>query len=123
MEFFARTTRKTDAATLQGRLTITALPDFCASVDEVLRDDGDSGRIYCVWGEFDVERVAINGGVRFILPHCPNAFSWTVTSGLPPDPDAIVVHATINRIEHDPDFIETLEDFVDDWRAGLDKAL
>ncbi len=123
MEFFAAAARQTDAETLQRRLSIAALPDFCASINTVLSDAGDRGRIYCVWGGFDVERLAINGGVCFVLPHCPNAFSWTVTTGLPPDPDLIVVHATINRTEHDPDFIKTLEDFVSDWRTGLDGAL
>jgi hypothetical protein len=33
----------------------------------------------------------------------------------------VVVHATINRTEQDPDFIETLEDFVAQWREGIEK--
>ena len=33
----------------------------------------------------------------------------------------IQVHCTINRTEHDPEFIATLEDFVDDWRQGLER--
>ncbi|MCP5368273.1 MAG: hypothetical protein H6906_12245 [Hyphomicrobiales bacterium] len=123
MEFFASLPRRTDAETLRSALTVASLPQWCASVDEVVDDRGDTGTITCVWGEFEVARQAIRGGVRFTLPSCPNAFAWTVTTGLPPDPDAVVVHATINRPDHDPDFVESLEEFVADWRHGLAAGL
>ena len=123
MEFFAVAHGKVDVGKLANRLTIGTLPEWCASIDKMLDDQGTRGTIYCVWGEFNVNREEINGGVRFTLPTCPNAFSWTVTTGLPPDPKTIVIHATINRMDHDPDFIETLEDFVEDWRIGLEKNL
>ena len=47
--------------------------------------------------------------------------SWTLTTGFEPAPDRVVVHATINRIEHDPDFIESIEDWVTSWRKGLER--
>lgn len=108
---------------MQGALTLGRLPEFCASIDRVLAQADAHADIYCVWGEFRVFREEINGGVRFTLPKCPNAFAWTVTTGYPPAPEAVVVHATINRTEHDPDFIATLEEFVQDWRVGLERAL
>ena len=37
--------------------------------------------------------------------------------------EQVVVHCTINRAEHDPDFIESLETFAADWAAGLRTAL
>ncbi len=123
MEFFATARVAATADLLQRQLTVQGLPGLCASIDTVLEHAGDRGRIYCVWGEFAVQRDAIRGGVRFTLPGCPNALAWTVTTGLPPDPQAVVIHCTINRPDHDPDFIETIETFVDDWREGLEKAL
>ncbi len=123
MEFFATARVGTDPGTLQEELTIERLPEWCASIDTVLEGSGDRGRVYCVWGEFVVTRELIRGGLRFTLPGCPNALAWTVTTGFPPDPDAVVVHCTINRREHDPDFIETIEAFVDDWREGLEAGL
>ncbi len=123
MEFFAVAHVKTAAADLADGLTVGSLPKWCESIDKVLDDQGDHGTVYCVWGEFLVNREAINGGVRFTLPNCPNAFSWTVTTGHPPEPGAVVVHGSINRTDHDPDFIETLEDFVEDWRTGLEAKL
>ena len=123
MEFFATTHVGASAETLQRDLTVERLPQWCASVDTVLERAGDRGRIYCVWGDFAVHREAIRGGVRFTLPGCPNALAWTVTTDLPPDPLAVVIHCTINRREHDPDFVETIETFVEDWRRGLEAGL
>jgi hypothetical protein len=123
MEFFALASLQTNPETLQRELGVAHLARWCASIDSVLEHAGDRGRIYCVWGEFAVHREAIRGGVRFSLPGCPNALAWTITTGMPPAPDALVIHCTINRREHDPDFIETIESFVADWRRGLETGL
>lgn len=120
MEFFAIANSAADADQLQKHLSLERLPQWCASIDTVLEHAGDYGRIYCVWGEFAVRRELIRGGVRFTLPGCPNALAWTVTTDLPPDPQAVVIHCTINRQEHDPEFITTIEEFVDDWRRSLE---
>jgi hypothetical protein len=120
MEFFATATIPASAEDLQRRLTISALPQWCASVDKVLRDAGPRGEIFCVWGSFLVHRENVDGGVRFSLPGCPNAFQWTVTTGQAPNPQQTVIHATINRTEHDQDFIDSIRQFVADWKTGLE---
>ena len=119
MEFYAFADKHIDVDTLQARLDIRSLPTYCASISQLLSHDGDHGEIYCAWGQFIVRRELIRGGVRFTLPKCPNALAWTITTGFPPEPDKIVIHCTINRREHDPDFIASIEKFVDDWREGL----
>ena len=119
MEFYAHLNKPHSPAYLQQSLTIDGLPRFCASIDKVLESADDRGRIYCVWGEFSVHRENINGGVRFSLPSCPNAVAWTVTSGHAPEPQQTVVHFTINRPQHDQDFIDSIEVFVADWKQGL----
>jgi hypothetical protein len=119
MEFFATTSIPASAEDLQRRLTISALPRWCASVAKVLSDTGSRGEIYCVWGTFLTNREDIHGGVRFSLPGCPNAFQWTVTTGQAPNPQQTVIHATINRTEHDQDFIDSIRQFVADWKTGL----
>ena len=120
MEFFATTLIPASAADLQRRLTISKLPNWCASIEQVLGDEKSSGEIYCVWGTFNVHREDVQGGVRFSLPGCPNAFQWTVTTGQEPEPLHTVIHATINRTEHDPDFIASIRQFVADWKTGLE---
>jgi hypothetical protein len=120
MEFFATTVIPASVSDLQRRLTIGELPRWCASIEKVLSDAKTSGEIYCVWGTFHAHREDLRQGVRFSLPHCPNALQWTVTTGHPPDPQQTAIHATINRTEHDPDFIDSIRQFVEDWKAGLE---
>lgn len=119
MEFFHQQPFPASADVLQARLTIADLPVLCESVYGVRGQRGERGEIETVWGVFEVTREPIRGGVRFSLPDCPNAFTWSVTTDLPPAPSLVVVHATINRREHDPDFIESIEIFVRDWGEGL----
>jgi hypothetical protein len=118
MEFYATAPVRLRAEDLQRHLRIDTLPQWCASIDKVLAHEGDRGSIYCVWGEFRVRREVIHDGVRFTLPGCPNALQWTVTAG-----SGVTVHCTINRSEHDPDFIESLEQFVAHWRLGLESGI
>ncbi|RMH63715.1 MAG: hypothetical protein D6677_06575 [Calditrichaeota bacterium] len=121
MEFFETANIKTDESTIHQRLTVGALADYCASVEEVYETDGDNaGRGFMVWGDFRIERQLIKGGARFSLPECPNMLAWTVTTGYPPAEDKVVIHCTIARKEQDPDFVESLEDFMADWKKGLE---
>lgn len=93
---------------------------WCASIEKVLKDAIGSGEIFCVWGTFAIHRELLTHGVRFSLPECPNTFQWTVTTGQAPNRLQTVIHATINRTEQDQDFIESLVQFVEDWKAGLE---
>jgi hypothetical protein len=120
MEFFATTLIPASAAELQRRLTIRELPLWCASIEKVLSDARSSGEIYCVWGTFHTHREDLSNGVRFSLPHCPNALQWTVTTGHLPNPQHTVIHLSINRTEQDRDFIDSIHKFVADWKAGLE---
>jgi len=120
MEFYAIADIATSHQQIQRDLQIGALPRFCASIDTVLRDAGDEGEIYCLWGTLQVRRECIRAGVRFTLPGCPNAIAWTITTGYPPAPDRVVIHCTMNRTEHEEDFIESIGVFVADWKQGLE---
>ncbi|WP_018139647.1 MULTISPECIES: hypothetical protein [unclassified Thioalkalivibrio] len=116
MEFFRTLPLQAVADSLQAELTVPALPRLCPAIDALVEETGpDAGVVYCLWGEFRVRRECINGGVRFTLPSCPNALAWTLTTGHPPKPEAVMLHLTINRQEHDPDFVESLEFFADSW--------
>ncbi len=123
VEFFAIADIETKPEVLQ-ELTVHKLNQYCADIDKVLHVEHDnSADIYCIWGEFTVHRQVINGGIRFTLPDCPNALAWTITTGFEPAPKKIVIHGTINRTEHDADFIESIQLFIDSWKVGLEKNL
>ena len=75
-----------------------------------------------LWGEFTLTRQEIKGGLRFSLLECPNALTWTITTGYEPAPDSVMVHLTINRTEKDQEFLEEIKDFVDDHGKHLKQA-
>ncbi|MDM8545241.1 hypothetical protein QUF61_01980 [Candidatus Venteria ishoeyi] len=123
MEFFAIANIEVTPATLQA-LTVDKLNKYCADINKVLHIENDNqADVYCVWGEFTVHRQVINGGVRFSLPDCPNALAWTITTGFAPEPEKVVIHCTINRTEHDADFIDSIQLFIQSWQFGLEKNL
>lgn len=118
MEFFESVDGPLGEQQLQ-QISIAQLPDYCASIDRVLEHQGDRGRVYCVWGDFEVHRECIRGGLRFTLPGCPNNLAWTLTVGTDPGPSHTVIHLTISRQHHDLDFIDSIHTFVADWKQGL----
>lgn len=125
MEFFS--TARCDLTEDQLRQAVTGekLATFCASIDKVLWWDAEQGEVYCLWGQFRVHREPIRGGLRFTLPDCPNALAWTLTASAgdttPSYAAGVQIHCTINRTEHEPDFVDSIVTFVDDWKAGLER--
>ncbi|MCW8903615.1 hypothetical protein [Sedimenticola sp.] len=119
MEFYRQLKSDLGTTRLQELIVLGRLPQLCASIDTLLEQQGEQGRIYCVWGTFTVNREEIRDGVRFTLPACPNALAWTITV----EQENITIHCTINRSEHDPDFVASIDQFAEDWRIGLSKAL
>lgn len=122
MEFFAEIKGvSTNVKQLHKILSIKDLSTLCSSIDTVIRDNISEGSIYCLWGEFDINREELKNGIRFSLPYCPNALAWSIT--LETSLDALIIHCTINKQEHDQDFIESIEDFILAWKVGLTKTL
>jgi len=122
LEFFAEVKNPgLDVNRLKQRLAIAHLPHLSKSIDTVISDDKEKGMIYCIWGEFEINREELKYGVRFTLPHCPNALACTITID---DQDAgnIVIHCSINKKQHDEDFIDSIHQFVSDWAEGLQAA-
>lgn len=85
----------------------------------ILDYENNSVNIGGIWGEFTLSRNQIKGGVRFALVECPNALTWTITTGYAPVKEQIVIHLTINRMEIGQDFMEEINEFLDDWEQGL----
>jgi hypothetical protein len=121
MEFYAVARVEMSPIAIQRAIHVSNLAELCASIDKVLSHQGDRGEIYCIWGEFKVHRELIRQGVRFTLPGCPNALQWTVSKAVD-EPGCVYVHGTIDRPQHDADFIESLQQFVDDWKQGLESG-
>jgi hypothetical protein len=119
MEFFRIIKIKTQEKTIQDELTIVNL-EFISNEIFVIEDQNKTeANIGGIWGEFTLTRTLIRGGLRFALVECPNALTWTITTGIQSDPDVIVIHLTINRLQQLDSFIEEIEDFLDDQNICL----
>ena len=121
MEFFAQLEKTAlTPDTLKRSLLIASLANCNRSIDKVIEDQQTHGVIYCVWGEFQVNREELLEGVRFTMPACPNALQWSITvdsAGL------LTVYCSINKQQHDEDFIESIKVFVEDQLNGVKQLL
>lgn len=119
MEFFRIVEVNTTEEEIQKTLT---LDDIEKISEQLIHLEPISERVAytgTVWGEFHVSRDQIKGGVRFALDDCPNALTWTITTGYPPARENIVIHLTINRQRKKEEFIEEIEEFLDDQLVCL----
>ncbi|MDB4576001.1 hypothetical protein N9112_03495 [bacterium] len=69
----------------------------------------------------EFRREEIRYGVRFSLLNCPHALAWTITFN--EESQDIVIHCTIDKRQQDPDFIDSIYEFIEDWSSGITRAL
>lgn len=119
MEFFRMVKAKVQESDIQRTLSLSNLEAMSNDMFVIGNQSKDKASIGGVWGEFTLTRSEIKGGLRFALAECPNALCWTVTTGFPPDPNAIVIHLTINRLQKEASFIKEIEAFLEDHKDCL----
>jgi len=114
MEFFEVIDKQVSEAIIQEKITPKTLEKFTESMF-LLEKIGNDFSCGTLWGEFIVSYDKIKGGVRFALLDCPNALQWTITTGFPPEESKILIHLTINRNQKPKEFIEEIQEFLDEW--------
>ena len=119
MEFFRTVDIHTTEQRIQEVIILEKLEEISNELILLNQIDDKSAAIGGIWGEFTLERSTINGGLRFALKQCPNALVWTITTGYPPATNSLVIHLTLNRLEKSADFIEEVEEFLDDHSNHL----
>lgn len=122
MEFFRTINGKTNENRIKTILDLRHLESMSSQLFLLEPLSDDLVRIGSLWGEFTLTRQEIKGGLRFSLLECPNALTWTITTGYEPAPESIIVHLTINRTEKDQEFLEEIKDFLDDHTGFLKQA-
>ena len=118
MEFFRIIDKQTTEEFIQEKVTPKNLENFTESMF-FLENSDTNFKGATLWGEFNISYDTINGGVRFTLLDCPNALSWTITTGFPPEKTKIILHCTINRTQKPQEFIEEIDEFLNEWEAGI----
>ena len=118
MEYFRIIDKQVTEKIIQANINPKNLEDFTESMF-FLEDLNTNFLGGTPWGEFTISYDKINGGVRFTLLDCPNALSWTITTGFPPEREKIVMHCTINRTQKSEEFVGEIQEFMDEWETGL----
>ncbi|MFC2110570.1 hypothetical protein ACFLSU_08390 [Bacteroidota bacterium] len=121
MEFFKKLNIKTQETLIQNKLTLHNLESFSSDLFVIGSLNETEASVGGVWGEFTLTRHLIKGGIRFSLVECPNALTWTVTTGI--IPDTLVIHLTINREQQKKYFIEEINEFLEDHSECLEQYL
>lgn len=121
MEFFRIIDNQATEAQLQTKIHPKSVGDFTETM-QFLESVENNFIGLTLWGEFNISYDKINGGIRFTLLDCPNALSWTITTGFPPERNKIVLHSTINRTQKPEEFVEEIEEFMDEWEEGLKRG-
>ncbi|MGB5322989.1 hypothetical protein [Lutimonas sp.] len=122
MEFFRTINSKTDENGIKKTLDFKHLELMSSQLFLLEPQSEYLAEIGSLWGEFTLTRQEIKGGLRFSLLECPNALTWTITTGYEPAPESIIVHLTINRTEKDDEFLEEIKDFLDDHSSLLEQV-
>lgn len=120
MEFFNNINKKISQTEIQENINFENLENICENIF-IENTTGNIATIGCIWGEFSLQKDLINGGLRFSLLECPNALTFTITTGHPPALEQVVFHLTINRKTISEEFIEEIEEFIQDWKIGIEK--
>ena len=118
MEYFRIINKQTTEAKLQSSITPETVDTFAETM-LFLEPVEHYFKGVTLWGEFTISYDKINGGVRFTLLDCPNALSWTITTGYPPAREKIILHCTLNRIQKPGKFVNEVLEFLDEWEEGL----
>lgn len=118
MEFFRAANIQTTETEIKERINIDSISEICPDII-VLDGDNSDFKIGSIWGEFTIRRDNIKGGIRFAMLDCPNALTWTITTGYPPKKDQVIIHLTINRQQKQEQFIEEINEFLEGWKKGL----
>lgn len=121
MEFFKIVNANTTEAELRELLKLEHLENYSSELISLGLPKDHHMPIGGIWGEFNLSRQEIKGGVRFSLVECPNALAWTVTTGYLPAKDDVVIHLTINRLTKEDQFLEEIQEFLEDHAQCLEQ--
>ena len=119
MEYFRIVEVQTTELQIQQKMGLSNLEEMTNLLFNLETPTENQASIGGLWGEFTLTSNEIRGGLRFALVECPNAHCWTITTGYPPESNAIVVHLTINRQQISQEFTEEIEEFLEDYVACL----
>jgi len=122
MEFFATADAHMSPTDLQRFIRIKNLPEWCASIKKVSTQSAEKGSISWARGEDAVHQEVIRNGIHFTLPGSEDVMQWSITAEPESKHGKVTIHCTVNRTELEPDYQQCLQQYVDDWKTGLENG-
>lgn len=122
MEFFATANAHMSPTDLQRFIRIKNIPEWCASIDKVSSQSADKGSMSWAGHEHVIHQEIIRNGIHFTLPGSEDVVQWSITAEPESKYGKVTIHCTVNRTELDPAHQQVLQQFVDDWKTGLENG-
>ncbi len=122
MEFFAIANAHMSPTDLQRYVRIKNLPSWCAAIQEVTTQSAERGSMKWARGEHALHQEVVRNGVHFSLPGSEDVMQWSITAEPASQNGRVTIHCTVNRPELDADYDACLQQFVEDWKTGLENG-
>ena len=122
MEFFASANAHMSPTDLQRFIRIQNLPEWCASIEKVATQSAEKGSLSWAKGEYAVHQEVIRNGIHFSLPGSEDVMQWSITAEPGSRNGIVTIHCTVNRQELASDYQQCLQQFVEDWKTGLENG-
>ena len=122
MEFYAIANAHMSPTDLQRYIRIKNLPQWCASIENVSTHSAGRGTMCWAGDDNAVHQEVVLNGIHFNLPGSVDVMQWSITV----EPDSrngrVTIHCTVNQSELEPEYINQLQQFVEDWKTGLENG-
>lgn len=122
MEFFATANAHMAPTDLQRFIRIKNITEWCASIDKVSVQSAERGSMSWSGREHVIHQEIIRNGIHFTLPGSEDVMQWSITTEPESKNGKVTIHCTVNRTELDPDYQQRLQQFIDDWKTGLENG-
>ncbi len=122
MEYFANANAHMSPTDLQRFVQLKNLPQWCASIEQVSAQSAERGSMKWARGEQVLHQEVVRNGVHFSLPGSEDVMQWSITADSAAQHGQVTIHCTVNRKELDADYDKCLQQFVADWKVGLENG-
>ena len=122
MEYFANANAHMSPTDLQRFIRINNLPQWCAAIEKVSMQTAEKGSIQWNENEYAVHEEIVRNGVHFTLPGSEAVVQWSITAEPNSQNGRVIIHCTVNQADLEPEFDQSLQQFVEDWKTGLESG-
>jgi len=122
MEFYAIANAHMSPTDLQRFIRVQNLPQWCASIEIVSTQSAEKGSLNWAGDDNAVQQEVVRNGIHFSLPGSEDVMQWSITAEPRSKNGRVTIHCTVNRTKLEPEYDKCLQQFVEDWKTGLENG-